>query len=239
MKKNFFAKGCIFLMLLCVTGCGASDVGQGEPAVTEEVTEDLAEDTEETTEDVPEEPDTEELADTEDLSDTRSSTQEFGELSDDLYSYQLLINGELYQLPMDVETLVERGWELDGDIDGELDAYTLDPMLTFYRENCEIQVSIANETGSPQPYRACTATAMSISLYYNTDGNMTFVLPKGIQSGVSTVEDMKAAYGEPTSFSESDGMAFADYEVEYASKYVSFTFNENRLVDIKLANEDF
>lgn len=236
MKKELFVKGCIIFMMLCVnvTGCGASDARQEEPVVTEEVTED----TEEITEDVSEEQDTETSEVTEDADQKETAAQNSGELSDDLYSYQILINGEIYQVPMDVETLVERGWELDGDIEEELGAYTFDGVRTFYSGDCEIQVDIVNETDSPKPYRECRAVGISVSLSYNYKGGMTFILPKGIQSGVSTVEDMKAAYGEPTSFSESDGIAIADYEIEFATKCISFTFNENKLEQIDIQNED-
>ena len=239
MKKELFVKGCIFLMLFCVTGCGASDAGQEEPVITEEVTEEVTEDTEEITEDVSEEQDTEASAVTEDTAKEEAVTQDSGELSDDLYSYQILINGEIYQMPMDVETLVERGWELEENMEEELDAYTYYPLCTFYNGDCEIQVTMVNETDSPKPYRECRAVGISVSLYYNYKGGMTFILPKGIQSGVSTVEDMKAAYGEPTYFSESESVFLANYEIEYAEKCITFTFDENKLKEIKIINEDY
>lgn len=239
MKKELFVKGCIFLMLFCVTGCGASDAGKEEPVITEEVTEEVVtEDTEEITEDVSEEQDTEASAVTEDAAKEEAVAQDFGELSDDLFSYQILINGEIYQAPMDMETLVERGWELEEDME-ELDAYTYYPFCTFRNGDCNIQVSILNETDSPKPYRECRAVAISVNLYYNDKEDMTFIMPKGIQSGVSTVEDMKAAYGEPTNLSEYEGMATADYEIEWGKKVISFTFNENKLMQIDIKNEDF
>lgn len=239
MKKKLFVKGCIIFMLLCVTGCGASDAGQEVTEDTEEVTQEVTEDTEEVTENLSEEPDTENSEITEDVNQQEAVTQDLGELSDDLYSYQISINGEIYQAPMDVEMLVERGWELDGDIEGELDAYTLDPLRTFCNEGYEIEASIINETDSPKPYSACKVVKISVSLFYNDDNEITVIMPKGIQAGVSTVEDVKAAYGEPTSFSESDGTAIADYEIEFATKCISFIFSENKLMEIDIENEDF
>ncbi|MDE6626861.1 MAG: hypothetical protein K2K56_10910 [Lachnospiraceae bacterium] len=240
MKKELFVKGCIFLMLFCLTGCGASDAGKEEPVVTEEVTEEVTEDTEEITEDVSEEQDTEASAVTEDTAKEEAVTQDSGELSDDLFSYQISINGEIYQVPMDMETLVERGWELEEDME-ELDAYTYYPFCTFCNGDCEIQVNMLNEADSPKPYRECRAVGISVCLYYNDKGGMTFILPKGIQSGVSTVEDMKAAYGEPTNLSEyeEEEMAIADYEIEWGKKVISFTFVENKLNQIDIKNEDF
>ncbi|MDE6759651.1 MAG: hypothetical protein K2J90_03105 [Lachnospiraceae bacterium] len=241
MKKELFVKGCIIFMLFCVsvTGCGVSDARQEEPVVTEEVTEEVTEDTEEITEDISEESDTEASTIIEDSDQEEAVTQNSGELSDDLYSYQVLINGEIYQVPMDVETLVERGWELEESMDEELEAYTSYPLRTFYNGDCQIQVTIVNETDSPKSYRECRAVAISVSLFYNYKGGMTFILPKGIQSGVSTLEDMKAAYGEPTRLSESDQVVLVYYEIEYATKEITFTFNENKLKEIRIINKDF
>lgn len=239
MRKKNLVKGCIFLMLLCLAGCGKSSEVEPYGAVEEseadttEVTEVTTEAAEEETEEVTE-------ADIENNETEASSAKgaAAGEISDDLYSYQIIINGELYQIPMDVKELLDNGWEFEGDVNEDLDAYTYNPVLTFNKGNYNIQVNIVNETENPQPYSECKIVGLLINLYYNSN-DMTFVLPKGIQSNVSTVEDMKAAYGEPTDFSESDGMAFATYEVEYASKEVRLTFDENKLIDIELLNKDF
>ena len=53
------------------------------------------------------------------------------------------------------------------------------------------------------------------------------------------MEDMKAAYGEPTHLSESDQVVMAYYEIEYATKEITFTFNENKLKEIRIINKDY
>lgn len=242
MKKNNLVKGCIIMMLLCLTGCGTDVNGkQEEMTAVESTSEDIYE---EDTEDVQEEEST--AGDTESSATTEKSNNdnamlegEAAQLSDDLYSYQIVINGKLYQVPMDVEELLDEGWKFDEDENAELDAYTYTPNVTLYMGDYQIGVDIVNKTESSQPYSACEACGISINLYYNSDNDIVFILPKGIQSNVASVEDMKAAYGEPTDFSEMDGMAFATYEVEYASKEIKFTFDENKLVDIEVRNEDF
>lgn len=244
MKKKNLVKGCIIFMLLCLAGCGKSSevepYGVAEADLVEESDVDTTEAAEDSTTEATEEGVvTEASTESNETEAAKTEGAAAGEISDDLYSYQILINGELYQIPMDVKELLENGWEFEGDVNEDLDAYTYNPVLTFNKGDYNIQVNIVNETENPQPYSECKIVGILINLYYNSGNDMTFVLPKGIQSNVSTVEDMKAAYGEPTDFSESDGMAFATYEVEYASKEVSFTFDGNKLIDIKILNKDF
>ena len=135
MKKELFVKGCIIFMLscVCVTGCGTPVARQENPVVTEEVTEEITEGiSEEITENISEEPDTEGSAVTGEIDQEEAVTQNLGELSDDLYSYQILINGEIYQVPMDVKTLLERGWELEENMDEELEAFTSYPFRKVF-----------------------------------------------------------------------------------------------------------
>lgn len=238
MRKKI-VKGCIIFMLLGLTGCG--EANEVEPyGGVEETEADTTEVTEaSTTEEEEAEEVTEAGTENNETETTQAENPDAGEISDDLYSYQIIINGELYQIPMDVKDLLDDGWEFEEDVNEELDAYTYNPVLTFNKGDYNIQVNIVNETENPRPYSECKIVGVLINLYYNSGNDMTFILPKGIQSNVSTVEDMKAAYGEPTDFSESDGMAFATYEEEFASKEVKLTFDGNKLIDIEINNEDY
>lgn len=236
MRKKF-VKGCIIFMLLCLTGCGTASEAEPYEAVEEkeadttEAAETATEITEGETEEV-----TEASTENEKTETIQSDTSQ---LSDDVYSYQILINGEFYQIPMDVEDLLKNGWEFESDGNEDLDAYTFDPAVTLNKGDYTIQADILNETGNPKPYTECRIEGIYINIYYNSGNDMTFVLPKGIQSNVSTVEDMKAAYGEPTDYSESDGTVFATYEEEWGSKEVKLFFDGNKLTDIEIHNEEY
>lgn len=240
MRKRFVT-GCIFFVLFCMTGCGNTESPATEEALvtTEAVTEAV------------EEVATEELAtvSTEMTEATEEITSESeeplqaanvpAELSDDLYSYQIMINGELYQLPMTFADLTAMGWVYENDESEELDAYTFDGMRTFYNGSYELSADIINQADSPKPYVECDIVGFGVSLSYNSGNDMVFVLPKGIQSGVATVDDVKAAYGEPSNEFGDESVMTLTYEEEYASKYVEFNFWDGVLESVQVKNAPF
>lgn len=242
MRKRFVT-GCIFFVLFCMTGCGNT-----ESSATEEsfiATETVAEDTEEVaaeeladvTTEMAEEETTEEMSS--EVGEQSQATNVPAELSDDLYSYQIVVNGELYQLPMTFADLAALGWVYDGDEGEELEAYTFDGMRTFYNGSYEISADIINQADSPKPYAECDIVGFGVSLSYNSGNDMVFVLPKGIQSGVATVDDVKAAYGEPSNEFGDESVMTLNYEEEYASKYVEFTFWDGVLESVQVKNAPF
>ncbi|MBQ9984338.1 MAG: hypothetical protein IJP29_07085 [Lachnospiraceae bacterium] len=242
MRKRFVT-GCIFFMLLCMTGCGNTESLATEEvivtteAVTETVEEVTTEELAEVTTEVAEEGTTEEM--TVDVEEQSQAPDVPAELSDDLYSYQIVINGELYQLPMTFADLTAMGWMYENDDSEELDAYTFDGMRTFYNGSYEISADVINQTDSPKPYAECDIVGFGVSLSYNSGNDMVFVLPKGIQSGVATVDDVKVAYGEPSNEFGDESVMTLTYEEEYASKYVEFTFWDGVLESIQVKNAPF
>lgn len=240
MRKRFVT-GCIFFVLFCMTGCGNTESLATEESFisTEEVTEDTeevaAEGLTEVTTEMAEEGATEEMTSEE----QSQATNVPAELSDDLYSYQIVINGELYQLPMTFADLTAMGWDYENDESEELAAYTFDGMRTFYNGSYEISADVINQADGPKPYSECDIVGFSVSLSYNSGNDMVFVLPKGIQSGVATIDDVKAAYGEPSSEFGDESTMTLTYEEEYASKYVEFTFWDGVLESVAVKNSPF
>lgn len=96
-------------MLICVTGCGQT----AEPATEESVVEttQVTAETIETTEENTSEEATGEVAEDTQTETTQAESADLSLLSDDLYSYQIMINGELYQIPMEYSDLAAKGWK--------------------------------------------------------------------------------------------------------------------------------
>ena len=229
MKKKYLAEGFIMLMLIGVTGCGQSarTVTEVSTQTTEELSSETSEEvTQEITEDIQPE-------------NTRAETVDSDLLSDDLYSYQIIINGELYQIPLEFSDLTAKGWKYDGDESVELDANTYFGVQRFINGDYDIEADIFNPTNNSQAYSECKITGISIDKYYNSGNDMSFVLAKGIQSGVSTLEDVKEAYGEPTQVYGDDEIETASYEEEYGNRYVSFTFYDGILGKIDIKNLEY
>lgn len=229
-------------MLICVTGCGQT----AEPATEESVVEttqvtaettEITEASETTTENTAEEA-TDEVPEDTQTESTQAKSADLSSLSDDLYSYQIMINGELYQIPMEYSDLAAKGWKYEGDENKELGAYTYTGVLSFQNGDYDVEVDLVNLTDSPQPYSACKVVGISISKYYNwqEENDMTFILPKGIQSGVATLEDVKEAYGEPDNEYGKDGIITVEYDEEYPNKRITFTFDDGILGCVDVDN---
>lgn len=246
MKKKNLVKGCIIFMLLCLAGCGKSSevepYGVAEADLVEESDVDTTEVAEASTTEATEEGVvTEASTESNETEAAKTEGAAAGEISDDLYSYQIIINGELYQIPMDFSDLAAKGWIYDGDENEELDAYTYVPFETFNNGDYDMQADIINFTDSPVSYSACTITGISIAKNYNSGNDMTFILPKGIQSGVSTLEDVKSAYGEPTSEygDEETDLKIISYEVDYSQQEIKLTFYDGILGDVYMKNSEY
>lgn len=137
-----------------------------------------------------------------------------GTLSNDLYSFQIEIEGEVYQLPMKYSDFVSRGW-----ISEEDDTQTLAPNeymmgCTFTKGDMEISAEIINMGVNVEPYSNCLIGGLCVEEYYDAP-TISASLPGGITYGVSSKEDIIAAYGDPTDLYESEYSISLTYE--YAS----------------------
>lgn len=243
MKQKNLVKGLAIILLACLTtGCGvfqislkndsANDSQKTPPASSQPASQTT--EPEKDTEDSITPP-----AENTQTDISSSETADLGELSDDLYSYQIIINGELYEIPMDFSDLTAKGWQYERDENEELDAYTYVPLRTFKNGDYDIEASIINLTDSPQPISACKIIAISITNSYNWKSEISFILPKGIQAHKSTIEDVEKAYGKPTREHGSEDSVFYYYEQSYAEKVIQLTFTKGILEDVEIHNEEY
>ena len=152
------------------------------------------------------------------------------ELSDDIYSFQVSVNGTVYQFPMWYSDFIALGWTYDGDTTLALpaDRYTGE---MFIKDDVKAYVNIANLSINTQPYNECMVSGISFDDYYLDECDWEIVLPKGIQYGVSTKEDIIAAYGTPSS--EYDGSMYykLTYEYDTYSDVSLFVFKESGVLE--------
>ncbi|MDO5112236.1 MAG: serine/threonine-protein kinase [Clostridia bacterium] len=110
----------------------------------------------------------------------------------DLYDYSVMLEGEVYQLPLSLETLLDRGWRLDSDAGvAQLEAGT-GTELRLNQGNKMITVRIFNVRGKAADIMDCQIDSMILE----KRGNIAVKLPHGIELGTATPEDVRAALGE-------------------------------------------
>ncbi len=144
-------------------------------------------------------------------------------LSDALYDFQIQIDGNVYQFPMAYDAFIQNGWELDTDYSSETEE--LEPnqygLYYFVKDGVECTGYVINLGINNQPVTECLVGGISIDSYYWDVNTGEVLMAGGIQRGVSTLDDILAAYGNPTDTYEGD-------------TYTSVTYDKDSFCDVEL-----
>ena len=123
-------------------------------------------------------------------------------LGDDLSAMKVSVDGVIYSYPMTVQFLLDEGWEFPAEALAELDPF---PANTEYR-NCEMSRTLGEQEQTMDALVLLNESLEDIPVgeamvtIYGIDRSQKhkMILPGGI-TWTSTIDDVKAAYGEPTS----------------------------------------
>lgn len=141
-------------------------------------------------------------------------------LSDDIYSFQIKIDGEVYQFPMSYADFTAHGWEYKDDASTGLSPNSYSAAEVFKKGDLEVYTQIVNFGLNTLPLSECTIGGISIDTWQFSDAPDTIIeLPGGITYNVSTLEDVKAAYGEPSDIYEGDLYTKLEYRYDYYQEW--------------------
>ena len=215
MKKKLVILALLMAFVMSCTACGGGVVGMlskddKEPAsnpVQDEIDDvEIEEEIEEVEEEEEEE---------EETTKPSGTVNTPSELSDDIYSFQVSIDGTVYQFPMWASDFAALGWEFDGTPDGTLASYEYTVAETWVKDNVEVYTTLANLTMNTLTYEDAMVAGIEFDKWNMEDCDWEIILPKGVQYGVSTRDDIIAAWGDPTS--EYDGSMYYNMTYEYDS----------------------
>lgn len=170
-----------------------------------------------------------------------SAVNDSVELSENLYDFEVAIDGVKYTFPIDYATLNSNGWEFEGDIEQGIpkDNYLL--AANYYKGDSYIGANPANFVSESD---VAVKDSITYQGYFKIDDDYhqtrsAVMFPKGIKLGVSTVDEVKAAYGEPTEEEAEDsyGKRKLNYQEGYMV-YWNFRFDAETdvLVSAQLCN---
>lgn len=225
MKKQFLIATALCITALNCFGCSSKEATTPSAtetaavttqAATEETTaeETTAETTEEATEETTEKATEESTSEAAEETTAEANSQTADALSSDLYSFQIQVNDDFFQFPMTYADVVAKGWIYDGDDTQPLDAHYKAPLGVFDKGKSSIYFSVFNADVNALPYNQCLVGGCDIDDYMAKGATIT--LPGGITLGKSTVDDIKNAYGTPSSDSTtSRGTVNLEYSLDY------------------------
>ena len=237
MKKKVLALLLAVSCTLAVTACGGRDMSDDEETREEDADreeedeaaeEDDADNQDADAEEADEDSTEDAAKDEAETKDTDSGKTSAGaaELSDDLYDFQMSINGTVYQFPMWYSDFEALGWTLDDDETTTLSTneYTL---ATWEMDGCSATTRIANLSMNAAPLTECIVASLSLDDYEVGDSGWEILLPGGIQYGVSGKDDILAAYGTPTDDYDGDLYYKMTYEADSYSEVSLYVYHDD------------
>lgn len=137
------------------------------------------------------------------------------ELSDDIYSFEVKIDGELYKFPMSYEDFTAKGWTYKDDETAELAPNTYSSTEAFTKGDLKLYASVFNLGLNTVPISQSTIGGISIDNFqFQNAPQTTIELPREIAYGTATLEDVTAAYGTPSETYEGDLYTKLTYEYD-------------------------
>ena len=227
MKKKAILLVLMMVLMLLVTACasgGGRDRGKDRESRRDDVEDTELEEDEDDVDEVEDDEDDEKV--TEKTPATAPS-----ELSDDIYSFQVSVDGTVYQFPMWAKDFAALGWTYDGDDSQTLTSNQYTVAETWVKGDLEVYTSLINLSMNEVTFKDAAVGGITFDEYDLKDTNVQIVLPKGIQFGVSTRDDIIAAYGEPTD--EYDGSMYYNmtYEYDYYQEIDLYVYKESGTLD--------
>lgn len=150
----------------------------------------------------------ESAADSSDASSAAAAPAQYDvEISDELFDFEFAVNDEVYALPTAFSEFKANGWEVAGGEDETVTAggYLI---LTVF-EKGEDQISFQPYNLSDEDIPMTEAKVGEVDIDSGSCSGMTVQIAKGITLGSSTLDDVKAAFGEPSDIYD------GDYNIEY------------------------
>ena len=171
-----------------------------------------------------------ETAAQEDSADSEST----GELGDDIYSFSMEFDGQTMKFPMTYQEFTDMGWELSSSEDPDTKVSTNSyGMLTFNKGASSVYADVINLGINEVGLEDCLIGGISVDGSYDVDLTAVSVkLPGDIE-----LDDIKAAYGEPSDTYEGDLYTKLTYEKDsYQEVELSVFKDDNTLKEVDMRN---
>lgn len=158
-------------------------------------------------------------------------------LSDDIFDFQISIDGTVYQFPMWYSDFEALGWEYDGDPTQMLASNQYSVAEVWKKGDYQIYAEFANMSMNMVPYSECMVAGITLDDFFMQGCDWEILLPGGIEYWKSDRDDIIEAYGEPDD--EYDGELYwkLTYEVDFYREVNLYVYKDsNVLKEIEIEN---
>lgn len=246
MKKRFLAVTLAAVCTLAMTACNRAPKAPVSNDATQDFTqetsveasnEEESSEAEVTKEETKAEENSEESTEAK-KPETKPAANVPSELSGDIYSFQISINGTVYQFPMWFSDFEALGWTyIDENEDEILKSYQYTFSCRWEKDDITIYTQFANLSINSVAIKDSMVCGITIDPYYLKDCDWEILLPSGIQYNVSTRDDIIAAYGEPSDEYEGDMYYDMTYEYDSYQDIELYVYKESGVLEkIELRN---
>lgn len=236
MKKKtlalLLAIGCTLSIAACGTTSGDATSASEETLISrvDEAREELQKEFDE------KEPETKEPG-AEEPEEQSASAEKPTVLSDNLYDFQISIDGTIYQFPMQYSEFEALGWQYIGEPTNTLDPNHHALTEMWLKDGGRALTKFMNLSTDTVPYSESTVIGITLDQLDVRDCDWEIIMPNGIQWGVSDADDIILAYGEPTEDDDNEYYRKMKYEYENYRAVLLYVYkDDNTLKKIEIIN---
>ena len=153
------------------------------------------------------------------------------ELSDDLYDFQFSIDGTVYQLPMWYSDFEALGWEFQEDETQTLSSNNYTFTQKWEKDGFTVYTQLANLSMNTATLDECIVAEIEFDRFELEECDWEIMLPGDIQWLVSNEEDIKDAYGEPSSVYEGSLYYKMTYEYDTYREIHLYVYKESGVLE--------
>ncbi len=165
--------------------------------------------------------------------DSGSDKESSAKVSDNLFDFQVSLDGEVYALPLSYSELKEDGWKTKEDLTRMLEPNQYSIGMVFTKGDKEISLELVNTSDAVKPMEDCQVGGIDTSPA-KAKKLPDLTLAKGIEIG-ATKEEITKAYGEPSQKTD-DPNAFTYIDENYQMAQFTFSKDDNKLENILIRN---
>lgn len=160
-------------------------------------------------------------------------------LGDDIYSFSMEFDGQTMKFPMTYQDFVGMGWELSSREDSDMKISTNSyGFVSFNKGKNSVSAEVMNLGINEVGLEDSLIGGITVDGSYDIDlTSVSVKLPGGIELGKSTLDDIKAAYGDPSDTYDGDLYTKVTYEKDtYQEVELSVFKDDNTLKKVDMEN---